>query len=381
MSNQQFPEQFPILFPVSRWVTGDMHELKDKLDNNKQPKFFAPTHKKAGQKMVECYFGIAIRKSPGQTHWAIKPADWDQLNPGVPYWGETVWTTGNAAWPALTNNPQKYITLPTFAWKIEDGDDTTPKGEKQIRNCDKPGHPGHWIVHLKTWKVPSVHTQDGMQVLADRSVIKRGYYVQVAGSVSGNAQAGKPGVYINHDMVAYVPTENAEEIRGSGSGDATKAGFGRGALPSGVTAAPLSAAASTFAGAPSLPAVGALPRAGLPAVAAALPGAPAGFPAGVPAGTPALGMPGVGAPAGQMAPQGFPAFSGGAASTAMTSPSNPVTPQPGFLQPPALALPPVVVAPVAPVLAPAVAAQGHTWASLQAAGVTLEQAKAQGWVM
>lgn len=358
MSNQQYPDQTPILFPVSRWVTGDMHELKDKLDNNKQPKFFAPTHKRAGQKMQECYFGIAIRKAPGQTHWAIKPADWDQTNRDrdglvIPYWGEAIWTTGNAAWPALCNNAEKYITLPTFAWKIEDGDDTTPKGEKQTRNCDKPGHPGHWIVHLKTWKIPSVHTPDGLQTLADRSVIKRGFYVQVAGSVSGNAQAGKPGVYINHDMVAYVPTEGAEEIRGGGGGDAKTVGFGRGALPSGVVAAPLSAAAATFAGAPRLPTAGALPQVGLPAAAAARPAVPAGLPAG------------------------FPNASG----ATMTSPSNPVSPQPGFLNPPALGLPTVAVAPVAPVLAPAVAAQGHTWASLQAAGVTLEQAKANGWVM
>ena len=72
MSNQQFPDQTPLLFPVSRWVTGDMHELKDKLDNNKQLKAYPPTHKKAGQIMKECYFGIAIAKTPGQTHWAIK---------------------------------------------------------------------------------------------------------------------------------------------------------------------------------------------------------------------------------------------------------------------------------------------------------------------
>lgn len=367
MSNQQFPDQFPVLFPVARWVTGDMHELKDKLDNNKQPKFFPPTHKKAGQKMQECYFGIAIRKAPGQTHWALKPADWDQANPGVPYWGEVIWTTGNAAWPGLCNNAEGYITLPTFAWKIEDGDDATPKGEKQVRNIDKPGHPGNWIVHLKTWKVPSVHTQDGMQVLGDRSVIRRGYYVQVAGSVSGNAQAGKPGVYINHDMVAYVPTEGAEEIRGSGGGDPTKVGFGRGALPAGVVAAPLNAAAATFAGAPGLPAAGARPLAGLPAGGAALPGARAGLPAGAPVlqGASAAGL-----------PAGFP--SAGAASQ---FPSNPVSPQPGFLQPPALALPVVVAQPVIPNLAPAVAAAGHTWATLQAAGVTLEVAKANGWVV
>lgn len=366
MSTQQ-NDQTPVLFPVSMWVTGDMHELKDKTDNNKQPRVYAPTHKKAGQVMRECYFGIAIRKAPGQTHWAVKPADWDQTNPGVQYWGEAIWLVGNAAFPALCNNPQKYITLPTFAWKIEDGDDTTPKGEKQVRNCDKPGHPGNWIVHLKTWKVPSVHTQDGMQVLADRSIIKRGYYIQVFGSVSGNGQPGKPGVYINHDLVAYVPTEGAQEIRGS-SGDATKVGFGRGALPSGVVAAPLSVAAAAFAGAPGLPGLpGALPPAGLPAVAAGLPGVPAGLPVSAPA-LPAVTAPGL--------PAGFPSV-----TAAPTFPSNPVavTPQLGFLNPPALALPPVV--PQQPVLNPQLAAAGHTWAALQAGGWTLEAARAAGHVI
>lgn len=366
MSNQQ-PDRTPILFPVSRWVTGDMHELKDKTDNNKQPRLYAATHKKAGQVMKECYFGIAVRKAPGQAHWAIKPADWDQTNPGIPYWGELVWTTGNAAFPALTNNPQKYITLPTFAWKIEDGDDTTPKGEKQVRNCDKPGHPGHWIVHLKTWKVPELYTQYGDSIITDRASVKRGMYVRVAGDVQGNGQAGKPGVYINHDKVAYVPTENEEVIQGGGGVDAKTAFGGGGALPSGVAARANTFAPAGFPGAPGFPAAGALPLAGLPAAAAALPGAPAGLPAGAPAlpGASAAGL-----------PAGFPG-----ASVASAFPSNPVSPQPGFLQPPALALPPVVVAPVAPVLAPAVAAQGHTWASLQASGVTLEQAKANAWVL
>jgi hypothetical protein len=147
-------------------------------------------------------------RAPGQTHWAIKPADWDQTNPGVLYWGEVIWWAGNAAFRALTNNPQKFITLPTFAWKIEDGDDATPKGEKQVRNCDKPGHPGNWIVHLKTWKVPELYTQYGDSLITDRASVKRGMYVRVAGDVQGNGQAGKPGVYINHDKVAYVPTEN-----------------------------------------------------------------------------------------------------------------------------------------------------------------------------
>ncbi len=369
MSNQQFPDRTPILFEVSRWVTGDMHELKDKTDNNKRPRVYDATHKKAGQVMQECYFGIAIAKAPGQTHWALKPTNWDQTHPNVPYWGEVIWMAGNAAWPALCNNPQKYITLPTFAWKIEDGDDTTPKGEKQTRNCDKPGHPGCWIVHLKTWKVPDLYTQYGDSVITDRSTVKRGAYVRVAGDVQGNGQNGKPGVYINHDKVAYVPTENEEEIRGNGGVDARTAFGGGVALPSGVVAKP-----NAFTGAPSLPgSAGALPPAGLPATGVALPGAPAGLPAGV------VVLPGASAAG---LPAGFPNV-----SAAQPSPSNgalpqtAVQPKPGFLQVPGLALPVVAQQPVAPVLAPAVAAQGHTWASLQAAGVTLETAKANGWVL
>lgn len=385
MTTQQ-PDRTPVLFPVSRWLTGDMHELADKLDQNKKPKLYAPDHKKAGQKMQECYFGIGIRKAPGQTHWALKPADWDQTNPGVAYWGEVIWLTGNAAFPGLCNNAQGCITLPTFAWKIEDGDDTTPKGEKQVRNCDKPGHPGHWIVHLKTWKVPELYTQYGDSTIHDRSTVKRGYYIRVAGDVQGNAQTGKPGVYINHDKVAYVPTENEVELRGNGGVDAKSAFGSGGALPAGVTAAPLTPAAAAFAGgfpgAPGLPVPGALPRAGLPAGNAGLHTAQ-GIPAGVPAGLGAMGLPSVGVPGAQMAPPGFPAMPNGNATIAPTFPSSPVVaqPSPGFLQPPALALPPVVAAPVVPVLAPAVAAQGHTWASLQAAGYTLEQCKASGWVM
>jgi len=376
MSTQN--DRVKILFPVARYVTGNMYEVVTKKDNNGNDRLYAAGHKKAGQPMLECYFGIAIPKAPGQAHWAIKPAGWDQANPGVPYWGEQIWTVANAAFPKLCENAQRHIILPTFAWKIEDGDDTTPKGEKQVRNCDKPGHPGHWIVHLKTpGKVPKIYNADASQLLLEPDAVKRGYYVEVYGDVQGNGQAAKPGIYINHEFVAYRAP--GDEIR-TGTNVKT-VGFGRGALPAGVSAVPTGNAVS-FPGAPGLPAAGALPQAGQPAAGVALPGAPAGLPAGAPVLPGAMGMPGAGAPAGQTVPQGFPVMPNGTAPAAQTFPSSqPVAPQPGFLQPPAMALPTVAQQPVAPVLAPAVAAQGHTWASLQAAGVTLEQAKAQGWVL
>lgn len=363
-------DRVKILYPVARYVTGNMYEVVEKKDNNGNVRTYPVTHKKAGQPMLESYFGIAIPKAAGQAHWAMKPSNWEQTNPGQPYWGEQIWAVGNASFPKLVDPKLGYITLPTFAWKIEDGDDTTPKGEKQVRNCDKPGHPGHWIVHLKTpGKMPKMYNADATQLLLEPDAIKRGYYVEVYGDVQGNGQVGKAGVYLNHELVAYRAP--GDEIR---TGTNVKAvGFGRGALPAGVSAAPQGNAAN-FPGAPALPGPsGALPLAGLPAAGVALPGAPAGLPVGAPA------LPGASAAG---VPAGFPGVSAANAypSNGVALPQTAVQPQPGFLQPPALALPPVVV-PAVVTLAPAVAAQGHTWASLQAAGVTLEQAKAQGWIL
>lgn len=325
-----------VLFPVSRYVSGDMYMLGEKKDpNTKQVKTYAPGHTKAGQAMLECYFAIAVPKAPGQQHWAAKPADWE-TNPvtrGTPYWGETIWLLGNAAFPGLVDQTRGYITLATFAWKIEDGDSTVPKGEYQTRNCDKEGHAGNWIVHLKSGYLPKIYNSDGTQVLLEPGAVKRGFYVEVLGNVQSNDNKQKPGVYINHSMVAFRGI--GDEIR-SGP-DPRTVGFGKAALPPGAGTA---SSAATFPAATGTP--------GLPP-----PGGPLALPAGVPSVPAAQGVPGL--------PQ------------TPTSPSSAplaVTPHPGILTPPAGA----PLAPRAPT-----APQVPAGPIMKIAGVTWDMMVQQGW--
>lgn len=405
-------------YQPGRYVGGDMYEIKQKKDNNDQPRFYAPTHKRAGEPMMECYFGLAIPKAANQTAaalaamgmpgftcgWAIKPANWEQMYPGVPYWGEVIWLEAHndPFFAGLVNPQTRRIDTPTFAWKIDDGDDPTPRGERQIPLNKREGHAGCWIINLKSGGLPKFY-DDNSSPLLDKGAIKRGWWVEVYGSVQGNGQKAKPGVYLNHQMVSYRAPD--KEI--SYGPDVKAAGFGKFALPMGVSAQPLGPttnfpAAQGPGGLPTNQGPGALPVAGLPAQGAAIATAQGGFPAGAPAGLPGS-FPGVqgggqnplatgngaGVVPGLGGVSALPGTGTGNALPVTTSPSNgaptAVQQHPGFLQPqvglqPA-GLPVTPVVAVTPVLHPQLVSQGHTWVSLQAQGITLDHAKSQGWIV
>lgn len=390
-------------YQPGRYVGGDMYEVKQKKDNNDQPRVYAPTHKRAGEPMMECYFGLAIPKAPNQTAaalaamglpgfvhgWALKPTDWDQRYPGVAYWGEVIWLEAHRD-PFFANliNPQtQRIDTSTFAWKIDDGDDPTPRGERMIPLNKREGHAGCWIINLKSGGLPKIY-DDNSQPLLDNGAIKRGWWVEVFGSVQGNSQAKKPGVYLNHQMVSYRAPD--KEI--SYGPDVKAAGFGKFALPTGVSAQPIGPTTNFPAAGGGLP--GALPAGGLPAQGAAIVGAPAGLPVGAPVGLPgqslAGGFTGAVPGLGGASVQGVTGTV--AVSPAQTFPSNgaptAVQPRPGFLQPqvglapagaPAIPVAPVTAA--GPVLSPALVAAGVTWQQMLAGNWTVESARAAGHVV
>lgn len=395
-----------VLYQPGRYVSGDIYEIKQKEDQQGNRRVYEPTHKRAGEPMLECYFGLAIPKAPNQLAaalaamglpgfkqgWAIKPVfadgqSWDQKYPGVPYWGEVIWLEGHKDFPQLINPQTQRIESPTFAWKIDDGDDQTPKGERNMSNAQREGYPGCWIINLKSGGLPKVYDENGKPLL-DKGLIKRGWWVEVYGSVQGNGQKLKAGVYLNHQMVSYRAPDK-EIVYGP---DPTKVGFGKFALPAGVTTQPLGATTNfPAAGLPGSPAPGGLPVQGAGTVVA-----PAGLPVGAPAGLPGQssvagstgvvqGLGGVSAPAGTVT---------GIASPVLTSPSNGLPGQtavqqhPGFLQPqtglvpagaPVIPVAPVVV--TGPVLNPALQATGVTWQQMLAANWTLESARAAGHVV
>lgn len=349
-----------VLLPVGRIIQGDLYEpqVKDKAGNALTIK----SGPNAGKPTQRYFFSVAIKKNPGEGHWASTP------------WGAQIWQKGHADWPQMIDRTQGMIMSKSFAWKVDDGDSTEyDESTPPKRLCDKPNYPGHWIVKLSSTYPPKIYTSDGSQPIVEPGYVKRGYWVEVLTTVEGNGQVSKPGIYVNHSLVAYRSGTATDEIR-SGP-NAAAVGFGKSALPPGVSATPVGngAAFPALPGAtPGLP--GAPQPGGQPAQAVVTPGAP-GFPAGAPAPGTAL------APGG--APAGFPN-----AGTAAPSPSNgapvAVQPNPGFLQPQtALPVPGLPAAPTGPKISPALAAAGHTLESLLApsTGWTLDTARAAGHVI
>ncbi len=285
--------------PVGRIVQGELWKPQPVLDKiTKQPKL-----NKAGQPMIQHFFALAIPKTPGHTHWAQTE------------WGQKIWAEGNRAHP-------NFAPHPTFSWKIEDGDSQVPNkvGKK---NCDRLGHPGHWILKMRQGFAPKTYNADGSAVMPAES-FKCGYFAQANINVDGNT-GDSPGVYLNPVMVALAGY--GEEIV-SGP-DVAEAGFGQGTqLPPGASTTPVGGFAPP-------PAAAAYP---LP------PAAPAYGPPGMPPSAP---YPATGVPT--------------------ANPSSPPPPNPAFLgvPPPAPMAPPP---PAAPVRTMTAKTNGASYEQLIAAG-------------
>lgn len=297
-----------VLLPVGRLVMGSLAEAqtKDRTGALRVVK----TGPNAGKPNPTYFFAVAIPKGPNDKgHWANSA------------WGQLIWNYGHASWPRGEGQ------RPNFAWKIDDGDDATPNQNGRA-NSKTEGFPGNWIVYLSSTFAPKVFNANGTEPV-DPKLIKLGHYVEVFTTVASNDNAQNPGVYINHNMVAYAGY-GPEITRGP---DPTAVGFGKGQLPAGASATPVSSLQ-----APPAPAASVAPPA--PAANAAAP-----------------------APMAAPAPQ-----------------PTAVTPHPGILSPP-VAAPAVATPPPAPV------ATGPVWkgppagyAAHKAAGWSDDQLRTAGYI-
>lgn len=241
------------LTPIGRMVAGNLYEAQT-TDAEGRP-LVTKTGPQAGQPRVDFYFGLAIPKAPGQTHWAVKPAGWPA---DKPYWGELIWNRGHQAFPqGQAQNPQ-------FAWKITDGDSAIPNKAGR-KPCDREGYPGHWVLAFSSGFAPKIVTADGSQPILEPGAVKCGYYIQVLGTVDGNGSMQQPGIFLNHQGVAlagYGPEiTSGPDLKG--------AGFG-GALPAGASTVPVGG--MTPAAAVPTPGAGVAPP---PAAAVPTPATPA----------------------------------------------------------------------------------------------------------
>lgn len=313
-----------ILFPPGRVVQGSLYKQQDK-DANGAARVYPPGHPKAGQPKISWFFAVAIPKNRGENAW------WDTP------WGREIFFVGQSAWP------QGQWQHQSFAWKIEDGDSQVPN-KRNRKNCNTEGMPGCWIVNFSSSFAPKICDERGQPIL-EPDVVKNGYWVEVYGSVASNETASNPGVYVNHEHVSFRGRDK-EIFSGT---DPSAVGFGRAAVPSHVSMAPVgNATMPSGVGAP--PPTGSQvgwptpPQlAGMPSVPGAIqPGQHVTGP-GVPPQSQIIGqMPGTGYPSQANPPPQYP-------SGPSTAPPVPVQPNAGFIAPPMPGAHPAV-APAAPQL-------------------------------
>jgi hypothetical protein len=266
--------------PIGRFVAGDVINKRTK-DNDNRP---IPEDKQRFE------FGVAVEK---QAAWALLTEQF------YPWLGQVLAADQNA----LTRMTNWFSTFDDFSMKISDGDKPNSKGVVNEHTR------GHFVFWFSSQFAPNTYGPSNEDISAE--AIKRGFYVQVAGSIAPNGQPGdSAGIYLNGSMIRLMA--EGDEIRGGGDPEAAFGGTtgANVALPPG--ARPVGAgngAAGAFGGAPApLPVGGApapLPTAPAPAPTA-LPAAPgtASLPVGsppaphtavlagpVPAAAPAPGLP------------------------------------------------------------------------------------------
>lgn len=324
------------LTPVGRFVQGDAFtpQEKDKAGNQL-------TVKKginAGQPAKRWFMAVAFAKTD-----AAFGAMYQQMQ-----------QVARASFPTLFDAAGNCIR-PNFAWKLVDGDGIDDDGKP---NNQKPGFAGHWVLKFSSGYAPKCfhagHYAPHEQI-QDPKAIPRGYYVRVAGTIEGNGDTAKPGLYLNLNMV---------ELVGGNPGDVIVSGPDAGAVFG--ASAPVLPAGVTLATCPTLPGMA-------PTPAPAMPGAP-----GVPPAMPSA-LPGPGAMAPAQAPMYAPAApvmpAPAMAGAAPAVPSVPVVPNAAILAGPGVPTAPgLTPAPAAP----AMPAPGFTMTAA-AGGFTREQYHAQGW--
>lgn len=207
MSNREI-----LLTPVGRLVQGSLYDPQT-TDAEGRP-LVVKTGVNQGQPRVEYYFALAIPKG-SERHWSETD------------WGAIIHRVGIAGFP----NGQ--ATSKSFAWKIHDGD-STEVNKAGRRPCDREGYPRHWVLNFSSGFAPGIYNEDGSQILPEPNHAKPGDYIQVYGSVSDNGSAQQPGVFLNHQYVAFMGY-GTRIILGV---DPKAVGFGKSPKPSYVMSTP-----------------------------------------------------------------------------------------------------------------------------------------------
>lgn len=214
--------------PIGRMVQGDCFtpQTKDQQGNLRVVK----TGPNAGQPSPQFYVGVAFPKM-------VENPTTRQMEPNAEFnaFYNELDAEARVAWPSLFPNGGPCV-LPTFAWKLVDGDgvDTTGKS-----NAGKEGFAGHWVLRFTSGYAPKCfhagHYAAAEQI-ADPKQLRCGDYVRVGGSIKSNENPTKPGLYVNFDLVEKAG--HGQEIT-SGPDAAAAFSAPAGQAPAGMSATPL----------------------------------------------------------------------------------------------------------------------------------------------
>lgn len=352
-------QKIEFLSPVMRMVQGDPFEAQTK-DMQGAP-LTIKSGPNAGQPTQRYFCAGAIPKN----------------DPAFPAFYAMMVNAARTGFPTLFDANGNCLAR-DFSWKLADGDSMQVSRPGEIPNAKKEGFPGHWVIKFSSSFPPRVfymNKYDPRDAITDPKVLRRGYYIRVAGTMEANMNPQKPGLYMNLSMVEFCGI-GTEIVSGPDAG----AIFGGNAaqLPAGAQPLPMNAGN----GQPMMP--GAMP--GLPQ--------PGGMPTVQPGQTSLPAAGGFGAPGAQ--PFATPAHQQYAPAAGVPSMPSPggmpagpgmvVQPHAGYMQGPGTAAPPVAggalpgmpMMPQQQMLPPAVAhvmlpaAQGHTYEALRQMGYTDE---------
>ena len=208
-----------IVTPVGRLVQGSVY-IPSTKDGEGKPLIYK-TGEKAGQPRTNYYMAIAIPKGV-ETSWSTT------------VWGAKIVAVARKA---FTENQ---VGLPSFAWKITDGDSTVPNGKGTVpAKCE--GFAGCWILRFSGSQAPTLLKLNALgktEPFLTENAIMPGMYVQIAGNVVDNESQQKPGVHLNHNMICY---RAHGDLIFTGT-DPDSVGFGEAPLPAGVTVVPTTSA-------------------------------------------------------------------------------------------------------------------------------------------
>ncbi len=141
------------------------------------------------------YVALAVRKKPGETSWKQTK------------WGQEIYAMADNSFRDI-----KVLESPSFAWKIEDGDDdklfNNRNQPRKRANKEKEGFAGCWILKFNTRYKPTIHRWNDQKTLVipfnEEEAIQLGSYVQINFSAIGNDQIKSPGIFLSHEKVCYI---------------------------------------------------------------------------------------------------------------------------------------------------------------------------------